>query len=170
MYSEEQQIDSKFIKIIFGFSTVFSFLGIILAINQAKTEGDISSLNSLYFVAVLLFVLMLLVYLMIFRTTLELRIDSAGVSIRYFPFIRKEQTITYNTVVSWRMRQLKSVFEYGGVGYKKKLGRKQIGFIMGGNTIFELVLIDGKTVSFTAANSDMLYQELKKYIPTNELK
>jgi hypothetical protein len=169
MYTEEQKFDSKVVIIIFSLIAFFAVVGIGYSVVQSIESSDNESLNDLYPIAVFVFVSILLAYLAIFKTTLEIEINETAISYRYFPFVRKQTAINYDTISTWQLRKLKNIFDYGGYGYKKDVIQKKTGFIMSGNYIFEFKLFNGKTIAFTSANKELMYLELKKHLPKKEI-
>ncbi len=170
MYTEEQKVDSKLIMVIFSICALMAFLGIAYAIMIEIENNNSAALSSLYGVAVFMSIGIVLAYLAVFRTTLELQIDDKSISFRFFPFVHKQTSIAFETISTWELRKIKNIFDYGGYGYKKDFIQKKTGFIMGGKDIFEFRLTNGKTIAFTSANKELMYSELKKYIPNKEIR
>lgn len=166
-YSEEQRIRSPFVFIVFTISTIVAFAGVIMGMYQNNAEGQ-----ELYTIILLPFILVLieaLVFYLLFRTTLETSVTSAGFTFRYFPFIRSAKTIAFNTISGWKMRKLRSMREFGGYGYKRRAFSKRTGLVMGSDDALELNLTDGSVFVISTANAYMLASAIKKYAGEKEI-
>jgi len=170
MYTEEQKIKSGFIKIAFLMAILISIIGISLVVMQGNATGEAIDLSVIYIGVAIIAVVFILVYAALFRNSLTISLDDYRITFTYFPFLRKPLTIEYNNVVSWQQRKLRSIFDYGGYGYRKDLIQKKTGFIMGGKNIFELKLSNDRRIGFTAANSVPMFSELTKQLPNKQIK
>lgn len=167
-FKEEQLLNIPLLKIIFIItcSTVSIALGFVLY--QSDQEG---TLNSILLITPFIFIGSLgLAYYILFRTTLETSISSAGLTYRYSPFIRKNKTIPFNEIISWQIKPFKSIFDYGGYGYKRNIFIKKTSFIMGKADVLILNFMQGKTISISTNSSYMLGAAIRKYLPEKEIR
>lgn len=169
MYKEEQKLNSKLVAVVLVASALVVLAGISMMFWQGASLGNDELLKMMFPVIAVVIIVMILVYFLIFKTTLEINIDANGITYRYFPFVPRSKTITYDTINSWQQRRIKNMFDYGGYGYQKDIFQKKTGFILQGKEIFELRLSNGNKIAFTAADKTMMLAAMKKYLPNKQI-
>ena len=170
MYNEEQKITSRLLIIILLISSLITIIGFGFFVYQGYASGALEDMGVIYLAATIIIIVFSAVYLLIFRTTLKISIINNEIQIQYFPFLIKTIVIPFTNIQSWQKRKQKSIFDYGGFGYQKDIFKKQTGFIMSRDEIFEFKLLNGRTIAFTSSNKEMLYSELIKQLPSKEIK
>ncbi len=167
-FSEEQKLNSPQIRIIYLITGIAAIMGSGWSMYADATSGE--SITALLWVPLFLIISLGFGYYMLFMTTLETQISSAGITYRYFPFVKKPVTIPFAQITGWKYKTIKSIFEYGGYGYKKNVINKKTAFIMGGKDVFEFNLQTGKTIAFTSESAYLLQSALKKYMAEKEIR
>ncbi len=170
MYKEEQQLNSKLLVVVLIASALVVLAGFGIMFWQGASLGNDGLLKMMFPIIAVVIIIMILVYFLIFKTTLEITIDTNGITYRYFPFVPKSRTINYENINSWQQRKIKNMFDYGGYGYQKDILQKKTGFILQGKEIFELRLSNGHKIAFTAADKTMMLEAMKKYLPNKQIK
>jgi hypothetical protein len=167
-YSEEQKISSPVVLIIFCIGALIALASVALAMYTGYERGE--NMQPMILVMLVIVVIEAVVYYMVFQMPLQTSIDADGFSYRYFPYVRTKKTIAFNDIQGWKIRKIKSIWEFGGYGYKKYLFSKKIGLIMGGDDVIELRLDSKKIFVFSTHNVYMISSAMKKYISEKELK
>lgn len=165
-FSEEQKINSQLMLILFLAITLITTFG--AGISVYDTYKETGSVVEIIWVPVFMMVVMALVYYMIFQSTLETRSDNEGFSYRYPPSIRKTKIIPWGEIISWEIRHVKSIFEFGGFGYHRDLFRKKITIILGRKDVVFFIDAAGKSYIFSTDDPYNLTSALRKRIPEKE--
>lgn len=92
-----------------------------------------------------------------FKLKLEVWIDSEGVHYRFFPLISKNKLISKSEIQRYEMRKYSAVFDYGGRGFRRGLGRKWgKAYTVSGNMGLQLYLTNGNKVLFGTQRSQAI--------------
>lgn len=89
----------------------------------------------------------LAVVLILFVMALKTKIDDQGVHVHFYPFKRSPRLIAWSEIENIYTRNYKPIGEYGGWGYRIKLGKtKNSAYNVKGTVGIQLELTSGKRV------------------------
>ena len=167
-YSEKHYINDLGIKMLFLISafTVFSILIFTIA-SEYKAGSDETS--ELIIVAIIAMVIEVLVFLLIFKTPLQIQIDSIGIHYKYRPFIWNEKTLTYSEITQWKNRKISPFGEFNGWGYRKSVRKKMTGLVLKDGHGFEFLKRDNTSLVITSKNAEMMAIAIRKFASEKEI-
>jgi hypothetical protein len=148
-YYEKQKFNQWWIKLSIFIPFIIVFWGVI----TGKTQGDNGT--SMLIAAVVLGFVAVLFYF----ANLETRIDTEGITIRFFPFQRVYYYVRWNEIEKAEVRTYKPIREYGGWGlrYSFKNGKA---YNVAGTVGLQLELKSGKKFLIGTQNE----KELKAFL------
>ncbi len=132
-YYEKQKLNQWWIKLSIFIPFLIVFWGVI----TGKTQGE-NGTSMLIASVVLGFVAVLFYY-----TNLETRIDTEGITIRFFPFQRVYYYVRWDEINSATVRNYKPIREYGGWGLRYSFTHGKA-YNVAGTVGLQLVLKSGK--------------------------
>lgn len=162
-YSEKQRISSPVFLTIFLAALVLSLAA--MGYGFYEDSADLK-MYELIWILVIVIVIEGSAFYLVFRTTLETSVSSAGYSFRFFPFVSKTRTLPFTEIHSWEIRRIHNFREFGGLGLRRNL--RKTGYVMGGNEGVEIHMLSGKIYVFSSHNAFMLQKALQKYAPEKE--
>ncbi len=167
-YSEKHYINDLGIKMLFLISafTVFSLLIFTIA-SEYKAGSD--ETTELIIVSIIAMVIEVLVFLLIFKTPLQIQIDSIGIHYKYRPFIWNEKTLTYPEITQWKKRKVSPFGEFYGWGYRKNDHKKITGLVLKDGQGFEFFKSDGSKLIMTSENAEMMAIAIRKFASEKEI-
>ncbi len=101
--------------------------------------------NEVIFAILIITVIFALLIWILHVTKLELRIDSSGVQLSFYPFF-KHKIIRYSEIETWKVRKSNPIFEFGGYGYRWNFFKRTTTFIIKGNMLLHMKLKNGKSI------------------------
>lgn len=119
-------------------AAVMSIAFIATSVTSGADVGEVIGFTS---AAVVLPALLLILLL---RTTLEVTVDAAGVSLIMRPFQRRVRHYAWSEIAEITTRPVSAIGEFGGWGIRG-WGRK-IGYIWAGNNCIDVLTTSGKRV------------------------
>lgn len=164
---EEQQLQSKFLLIIFFVCAISVIAGMLSAMHNNTMEGG-SFLNMIWLCIILFSILGTMFYFM-FHMKLLIEVDKNGFHYSYSPIIRRKKVIDYNDMISWQLKSIQDFKERMNIGYKKNTFSKKTSFMMGSNEYLEIITKTHHTYIFSTANYYSLISALRKYCSQKEL-
>ncbi|HET8963293.1 MAG TPA: hypothetical protein VFM99_05315 [Chitinophagales bacterium] len=167
-YSEKHYISDWGIKVVFLVSafTVFSLLMFTIA-TEYKAGSD--ETTELIIVSIIAMIIEVLVYLLIFNTTLKIRIANEGIHYKYKPFIWNEKLLRYSEITQWKKRKISPLGEFFGWGYRKNNRKKITGLVLKDGQGFEFIKSDGTTLIMTSENAELMAIALRKFASEKEI-
>lgn len=99
---------------------------------------------------------LLLVVLILFYFKLETRIDEAGIHYSFWPFHLSMRHIPWHKMSSCYVREYNPISEFGGWGYRIKLGKGGRALNVKGNKGIQIEMVSGKKLLIgTQKDSDV---------------
>lgn len=166
-FKEEQKLNSKFAIIIFFSAMLVTLTGMV--INSKAMMAEAENFYSMIWFLIAFVVIIGIVFIMMFRLTLETEVDRIGFSFRYFPFVRNKKTIDFNDMESWELKSKKNWAERMTFGYKNNRFRKLTSFMMGGNDYVEIKTGRGNIYWFSTDEAYALSSSMRKYCSEKEI-
>jgi hypothetical protein len=157
-YYEKQKFNQWWIKLSIFIPFVIVFWGLI----TGKTQGD-NGTSMLIASVVLGFVAVLFYF-----ANLETRIDTEGITIRFFPFQRVYYYVRWNEIQSASVRNYKPIREYGGWGLRYSFTHGKA-YNVAGSVGLQLVLKSGKKFLIGTQKEEELRMFLVKLKSENNL-
>ena len=113
--------------------------------------------GSLVFPAVLIVVVEIGVAVFLWVLKLKVRLDAAGLHIRFFPLVSKE--IPLGEIAHWEARTYSPLLEYGGWGIRYSF-RNGTAYNISGNQGVQLELTNGKRILIGSQRSEELAEAI----------
>lgn len=167
LFQEEQNFSNPglwiFVAVVFTFVLAPTTLTIY---NQAilnKPVGEESTSTSGLIVMVILFTMMLLGTIVLFKKMkLLTQVRSEGLFYRYPPFIIKWNSIKKEEIGTYELRKYKPIHEYSGWGIRNNWSKSGRAFNVSGNIGLQLYLKNGKKVLFGTKRGDAMLHAMHK--------
>ena len=153
-FIEKQQIKLWWLYILLGIETIIVCSVLFLSKHRITWQA-LKDDNFLHILAILL--PYLIVYV-VTKNTFTIKIDTIGVSYRYWPFTRNK-TIAWSQIEKLYFRKFDALGEYGGWGYRNRLWFKfkDKGYIFNDNNLgLQLELNNNRKVLFSTSKLDEL--------------
>ena len=163
-YSEEQKVENPVILFVFLFIAFAAFGGSCIPVYQTMQKSG--EIYPVIWGPVGIFILEVTIYLLLFTTTLEMRIGKE--TYRYFPFVPKNKLIPFDQILSWNIKSVKTFRSKDGFGYNKNQFVYKTSINLGGKEILELQLKKGRTLVLSTNDKYNLSIAMKKYIGEKE--
>lgn len=164
---EEQQLQSKFLLVIFFVSAISVITGMVSAIRNNNMQGG-SFLNMIWLCIILFSILGGMFYFM-FHMTLVTEVNKNGFHYRFFPIIRRKKVIDYSDMISWQLKSKQDFKERMNIGYRKNTFAKKTSFMMGSDEYLEIITKTNHTYIFSTTNYYSLTSALRKYCSQKEI-
>ena len=168
LFKEEQQFRQWWYIILILGATVPAMVMCIYAFYQQMVNGiqvgDSPAPNA---VLVIVFFFLGVVLWVYFSLKLEVWIDQDGIHYRFFPLIFKNKIISKQEIQRFEIRKYSPIFDYGGWGIRRGIGRKWgKAFNVSGNIGLQLYLTNGKKVLFGTQRSQAIVYAMNEMMKT----
>lgn len=110
-FIESQKIDLAWAKVLY----ILSCGGCLILAGQGILEHATTE-NMLILIGLFLFIIA--IYFLVFEMKAETRIDTQGISYKYWPMVPKWKLIPWREIESTEVRKITPLTDYGGWGYK----------------------------------------------------
>lgn len=167
-FSERQYIRETAVKALLGISMGMMILIISALMYKEYSEGR--DIREMQMALAFIVVIETLVFFLIFRMPLDTTANSEGIQVRYWPYVRKTRQISWLDIVSWKMRKINALGDFGGWGYRRSFKGKKTGYIMGSAKGLEMQLHNGEILVISTENPEMLAIICRKYAGEKEQK
>jgi len=155
LFKEEQKLLNTLLFYVFLFFSVLAIAGMLIPI--WLKEGTFESL-ALPIVPILIIISITFFFI---RAKLETTIDEEAIYYRYPPFVNKEKKVSKQEVNECYVRKYKPIWEYGGWGYRVRLGKGKA-LNVAGNMGLQLVLSNGKGLLLGTQEPDKMKRAIKR--------
>ncbi|NQZ75730.1 MAG: hypothetical protein HRT61_06400 [Ekhidna sp.] len=98
---------------------------------------------------------------LLYRSKLEVQIDSNNVYYRFVPFVNSEHSISKEDVKEIYVRNYKPIWEYGGWGYRVRPGKGKA-LIVSGKEGLQIIFQNGKKLLLGTQKSESLKYAVQK--------
>lgn len=171
-FNEEQSLRNSPIMWIIYFAFIVDILVSIWGLNQQvgleKAFGKHPTSNTnLELVFALSFIVMVVIIILVMRTSLITIIDGKGIRFRFTLFM-KEKFISKEDINRYEVRKYKPILEYGGWGYRKRIRnlpikkRAGIAYNVKGNMGLQLYLKNGAKILIGTQKPAGMERAMKK--------
>jgi hypothetical protein len=164
-FFESQQLKNNPIRYFFYGVTLFGLLSIALF----KFTGCLKNIQADDQIGLLITAVIFLFISGLFMVTkLETRIDENGIHVKFFPFIFRWRTYSWETIEKIYVRDCQPLWEFGGWGYRIGIMGQGNALILSGKTGIQLELKSRKKMFIgTKRKADIeqiiaYYQSLKR--------
>ena len=106
---------------------------------------------------------LLLVVLLLFYFKLETRIDEAGIHYSFWPFHLTMRHVHWHEMTTCYVRKYNPIAEYGGWGYRIRLGKGGRALNVKGNIGIQLELTNGKKIMIGTQKEAEVRSVLRQY-------
>ncbi len=120
-FTETQKINQLLFKLIYIVSTAAT---LSVVVGTSIVSGKTTDL----FLILGLVVFLVIIYFLVFDSKAETRIDTVGISYRYWPLIREWKTIPWQNIEKLEIKKINPLSDYGGWGYR--FGQRSKGIIL----------------------------------------
>ncbi len=166
-FKEEQRLESRTAFIVYLLAALVTVMSMIIGMAGMLQEGE-SYYSVIWFAAIFVFI-MIIVYIMMFRLTLETEISRNGFSFRYYPLIRNARLIGYNDIAGWELKTRNNWRDKITFGYKRSRLTKQTYFMFGGTDYLEIRSQNGNVYRFSTRNAYGISASMRKYCSEKEI-
>lgn len=158
IFSEKQKPRQWWLWIVMsGINGIFIF-GIYQQVYLGKAFGNNPRSNTgLLIMAALIFLLTVLLT----NISLETRISSEGIYVRFFPFHLKHKFFGWKQISKAYLRTYAPLKEYGGWGIRKGFGATGSAYNISGNAGLQIEFINGKKLLIGTGKPEELENALK---------
>ena len=155
LFEEEQSFVGTWMwYLVIGISFL-SIGGVVLSIWQAGVNSErIIGL-------VITSVVILAVTLLLSFAKLSVSIDSSTIYYQFPPFVNSEKALTRNDISEVYVRKYRPIWEYGGWGYRIKLGKGRA-MNVAGNMGLQLILKNNKAILLGTQKPEEMERALKR--------
>ena len=157
LFTETQRFRQWWLMLIIIGINLVAIWGFVQQVILGHTFGDKPTSNA-GIIAFLIFTIVISIFLL--SITLKTEITDEGVSIQFFPFINKPQSIPWNSLSDYKLIQYNALKEYGGWGLRFKSSGKA--YNIAGNHGLLLEFPNGKTLLIGTQKPEELLVALKK--------
>ncbi len=143
LFREEQRFTQWWLWLILGFTLLAVVVPLANAITEGQTQVNSSNSARLVLYGILSVLFLTAVIAVILFIKLKTKITESGISLIFFPFVRKWKEISFQEIEKYEIRRYRAILEYGGYGMRK---RRKVGqaFSISGNMGLQLYLKNGK--------------------------
>ncbi len=134
-------------------------IGIVLLLSAFFLLDPAESLRKEVIISAVILSLTVLLFLLI---SLRLKVDEAGINIRFRPFINKEKRISWDELESVRLRRSSPMLEFGGWGYRRRFNKRA--YTLYGSWGLELEYKNGKKLFIGVQKHEHLHLFLEERI------
>ncbi len=148
-FIEKQTLSIWWLYLVVGI-TIFPTLAVLIFYKEGLSFDE---LKKMYFAPILAVCSPFLIIYIIQQSKLTLKIDSEGISYRYFPFKRKFIFFRWITIDKAYIRKYDAFSEYGGFGVKNKLWfkfRDKAYILNDGNNGLQIEFKNGRKLLFSS--------------------
>lgn len=164
-FTEHQRAPRVMHWIMFG-AAVFSF-GFVLVTSVLLAISENAPVTDEVLVPIVLHATVFgLVWIMFWRSTLNVVIDAAGVQVRFTPFHRKPRVFAWTDVERVIIRKVSPFGEFGGWGIRWNFG-KTTGYVWRGTTGIDLRMRDGRRIVVTIVDIEAATNVVQAVVPTD---
>ena len=162
-YEETQRFNQVWLWCLLIALSIILIVKVPIGILNASSEEPLSMHEIISILVVLVFVIGLnaLFYLLRLKT----RINEAGISFTFKPFINKPKVFKWVNIKEAYVRKYQPIWEYGGWGIK--YGMKGVAYNVSGNKGLQLILNSGKKILIGTQKPEELENFLQQYIFTD---
>lgn len=166
-FKEEQYFSNPglwiFVAVVFTIALAPTILALYSQLALSKPLGDSSMSSSGLVILLVLFVLMFIGTILLFRMMkLVTEVNSEGFWYSYPPFILKSRSILIDEIDRYEIRKYKPITEYSGWGIRYSWAKSGRAFNVKGNIGLQLYLKDGKKILFGTQRPDALLRAMHK--------
>ena len=139
VFTETQRFDQWWFRLLMVIVIGVTIFPLVLSYSELKEDG-----TSLLIVGLACGISLLLVILILFYFKLETRIDEAGIHYSFWPFHLSTRHINWQDMNACYVREYSPIAEYGGWGYRIRLGKGGRALNIKGNKGIQIELSTGK--------------------------
>jgi hypothetical protein len=139
VFSEIQRFDQWWFRLLMLVVLVVTILPLVMVYDEIKEDR-----TNMILVGGACGLSLVLILGILFVVRLETRIDQHGIGYAFFPFHRSLKQIPWSALEKAYVRKYNPIGEYGGWGYRVKLGKGGKALNVRGNVGIQLELKDGK--------------------------
>ena len=158
-FQEMQRFRQSWLLLVILIPDVIFLIGFFYQIVLGRPFGDNPMSDSGF---IFIFLILLSVNLLIFSIKLSTRIDSVGVSVRFYPFHLKPRKYNWTEISKAYIRKYNPILEYGGWGIRFGLLRRNGAYNISGNMGLQLELNSGNKILIGTQKPDEIEEILKK--------
>jgi hypothetical protein len=155
---------------LFIIAMIVVFLGVLLLLFSlvmqlgfGKPLGSHTLSDTQYtiFCAIMMCIL-IPIPIMMYKSSLVTKINTSGISFRYFPFQNRYLVFPFSEIERCEVRQYDPMKEYGGWGVRYNFKTKEKAYNVSGNMGIQLYLKDGKKILIGTQKPDEAKTVLQK--------
>ena len=147
VFTEEQRFDQWWFRALMIFVLAVTLLPLVLFFDEIAEDAE-----ALVIVSIALGFTMLIVAWIMFFLKLTTRIDEHGIYYSFWPFVVRSRTIPWSEIKECYVRKYNPIGEYGGWGYRIKLGKGGKAINVKGNIGVQIVLQNDKKLLLGTQN------------------
>jgi len=151
-FIEEQKLGNVWMKVLYIFASLFAL--VIPGLKMFETSG-----NQFIFFMIGFFFFLLGVYLLVFESKAQVRIDTQGIHYKYWPIVWHWKLISWRDIENLEIKNVNPLNDFGGWGYR--FGRKGNGIIMGSDKALYITRKMGKPFIITTARPETMRIEIE---------
>ena len=139
LFEEEQSFRQRWLWALMGATLVLLLVPLVFVLSGAPVKAGSDPFSGVIGLAVGILVVVgvaVLMYLM----KLSVRVDTEGLHVRFFPFVKKD--ISLEEIAHWEARTYRPLLEYGGWGIR--CGWNGMAYNVSGNQGVQLEFTNGK--------------------------
>ena len=151
-FVEEQKLGTVWMKLMYIIAGSAALL--IPGLSMFKTPEN----NFIYFMIGFFFFL-LAIYLLVFESKAQVRIDTQGIHYKYWPIVWNWRLISWREIENLDIKNVNPINDFGGWGYR--FGRKGSGIILNSDKALYITRKTGKPFVITTSKPEAMRAEIE---------
>ncbi|MCW8805297.1 MAG: DUF6141 family protein [Ignavibacteriaceae bacterium] len=160
-FKEEQRFRQWWVLVIVLASSALPWIGLFYQVILGHKFGNKPAPDYLMIIIWLAFGIGFPLLFLSFKLITEVRED--GIYIKFFPFHRKFKFFSFDEIESFKEREYRPIYEYGGWGIR--YGRKGMAYNVYGNKGIQLTMKNKKNILVGSQKTYEFYKAIRKLKP-----